>query len=204
MGISERKERERDEMRKNILDAAFKMFLTEGYSGTSLREIAKKIEYSPATIYLYYKDKDALFYDIQARCFKNLLSAYSEVVNIKDPFERLRQMGHAYMQYNIENPQCFNLMFLHNSPLAEFKKEDRMEKHGNAVGFLRDTVRECIANKQLKNSDEMIVRLEVWGITHGLTTLVVNNSYKAMGLTKNQVEKHIKVCWENFLTNIKA
>ncbi|CAN5367504.1 TetR/AcrR family transcriptional regulator [soil metagenome] len=204
MGISERKEREKDEMRKIILDAAFEMFLTEGYSGTSLREIAKKIEYSPATIYLYYKDKDALFFDIQARCFKNLLAAYSDVVKIKDPFDRLRQMGYAYMKFNIDNPQCFNLMFLHNSPLTEFKKENRMEKHGNAVGFLRDTIHECVANNQVKGSDEMILRLEVWGLTHGLTTLVINNSYKAMGLTKQQVEKHIKVCWENFLMNIKA
>ncbi len=204
MGISERKGREKDEMRKIIIDAAFKMFLKEGYVGTSLREIAKKIEYSPGTIYLYYKDKDALFFDIQARCFRNLVNAYSDVIDIKNPFDRLRQMGYAYMKFNMENPQCFNLMFLHNSPLTEFKKEDRMETHGNAVGFLRDTVRECIENKLVNRSDEVLLRLEIWGLTHGLCTLFVNKSYEPMGLTKIQTEKYIKACWENYLNNIKA
>ena len=77
MGISERKERKKEEMKKNIQDAAFEMFVKEGYAGTSLREIAKKIEYSAATIYLYYKDKDALFYDIQIQCFKKLIQSYA-------------------------------------------------------------------------------------------------------------------------------
>ena len=105
MGIKERKERDKDNMRKIIIDAAFDMFLIEGYDGTSLRKIAKKIEYSPGTIYLYYKDKDALFFEIQAICLRNLLNAYQEVVKLENPFERLRQMGHAYMKFNIENPQ---------------------------------------------------------------------------------------------------
>lgn len=204
MGISERKEREKEEMRKIIVDAAFKMFLTEGYAGTSLRELAKKIEYSPATIYLYYKDKDALFFDIQARCFKMLVSSYVEVVKVKDPYERLKKMGYAYLKFNMENPQCFNLMFLHNAPLTEFKKENRMEKHGNAVGLLKDTVRECVEQKLLKKSDEILLRLEIWGLTHGLSTLFVNKSYEPMGLLKSQAEKYIKACWENYINNLKA
>ena len=204
MGISERKERDKDEMRKIIVDAAFDMFLTEGYAGTSLRELAKKIEYSPATIYLYYKDKEALFFDIQARCFRNLVRAYAEVIKVRNPLERLRKMGHAYLKFNMENPQCFNLMFLHNSPMTEMKKENRMDKHGNAIGFLRDTVHECIAQKLVKPSDEILLRLEIWGLTHGLSTLFVNNSYEPMGLSKAQAEKYIKSCWDNYIKRIKA
>lgn len=204
MGITERKEREKEEMRKAILNVAFEIFLTEGYTGTSLREIAKKIEYSPATIYLYYKDKDALFFDIQKLCFKKLIQSYHKVVEIENPFERLRQMGHAYMKFNMKNPQCFNLMFLHGSPLGEFKKEDRMEKYGNAVGFLRETVKDCIKEKLITENNEMTMRLEVWGITHGLTSLFVSKSYEAMGLTKSEAEEYIKQSWDKFLDRIKA
>ncbi len=204
MGITERKEREKEEMRKRIIDVAFEMFLEEGYEGTSLREIAKKIEYSPATIYLYYKDKEALFFDIQKKCFLKLVSAYSDVAKIQNPFERLRQMGHVYFKFNAKNPQCFNLMFLHRSPMTEFKKTDRMEKHGNAVGFLKDTVIECMNKKMIKGSNEMELRLEIWGITHGLSTLFVNKSYEAMGLTKTQAEEHMKNTWENFLARIEV
>jgi AcrR family transcriptional regulator len=50
MGISERKERERQEMRERIIEASMKMFIEEGYEKTSIRNIAEKIEYSPATL----------------------------------------------------------------------------------------------------------------------------------------------------------
>lgn len=204
MGITERKERQKEEMKKNIQDAAFEMFVTEGYAGTSLREIAKKIEYSPATIYLYYKDKDALFFDIQIQCFKKLIQSYSKVVEIKNPFERLKEMGIAYMKHNMKNPQCFNLMFLHDSPLEGLKREDRMDKYGNAIGFLRDTVKECIKQKLITEKNEMNVRLEVWGLTHGLTTLFVQRSYEGMGLTNTEAETYMMKCWENYLARIKA
>ena len=63
MGIAERKEREKMEMHDRILQAATVMFLEDGYEKTSIRNIADKIEYSPATIYLYFKDKDELHQD---------------------------------------------------------------------------------------------------------------------------------------------
>ncbi len=73
MGITERKEREKQEKRTLILEAATKMFLEDGFDKTSLRNIADKIEYSPATIYLYFKDKNELFYAIQEKGFELLL-----------------------------------------------------------------------------------------------------------------------------------
>ena len=62
MGILERKERDREDMRRLILGAARQLFLEQGYEKTSIRNIADVIEYSPATIYLYYKDKNELFF----------------------------------------------------------------------------------------------------------------------------------------------
>jgi AcrR family transcriptional regulator len=73
MGISERKEREKQEMREKILLVATEMFIEEGYDKTSIRKIADKIEYSPATIYLYFKDKDEIFHAIHDKGFDKFL-----------------------------------------------------------------------------------------------------------------------------------
>ena len=63
MGVADRKEREKTEMQKRILDAARVLFLEKGFEKTSIRNIADLIEYSPGTIYLYFKDKnEILFY----------------------------------------------------------------------------------------------------------------------------------------------
>ena len=60
MGIAERKEREREEVKDLILNAAREIFLSEGYENTSIRKIATKIEYSPGIIYHHFKDKNDL------------------------------------------------------------------------------------------------------------------------------------------------
>ena len=69
MGISDRKEREKEEMRRRILESAKKLFLELGYEKTSVRAIAEDIEYSPATIYLYFKDKNELLFALHQEAF---------------------------------------------------------------------------------------------------------------------------------------
>ena len=58
MGSNERRERERLELRQLILDAARELFVEEGYDAVTMRRIAEKIEYTPTTIYLHFKDPD--------------------------------------------------------------------------------------------------------------------------------------------------
>ena len=69
MAIKERKEREKQDMRNLIIESATQLFLKQGYDKTSIRSIAEDIEYSPATIYLYFKDKDEIFYVIHENAF---------------------------------------------------------------------------------------------------------------------------------------
>jgi AcrR family transcriptional regulator len=58
MGIEERKEREKMMRRRAILDAAKKVFVAKGFAGATMENIAEEAEFSPATIYLYFKNKD--------------------------------------------------------------------------------------------------------------------------------------------------
>lgn len=77
MTIAARKQREKEEMRALILDAARKIFLEKGYEHTSIRNIAEKIEYSPGTIYLYFKEKDEIFHALHEEGFRRLLERCS-------------------------------------------------------------------------------------------------------------------------------
>ena len=55
MGVKERRTREKDQLRRQILSAARELFVNEGYESVSMRKIADKTEYSPPSIYLYFK-----------------------------------------------------------------------------------------------------------------------------------------------------
>ena len=69
MSVAHRKQREKEEMRELILDASRSIFLEKGYHQTSIRNIAEKIEYSPGTIYLYFKEKDEIFHALHEEGF---------------------------------------------------------------------------------------------------------------------------------------
>jgi AcrR family transcriptional regulator len=86
MGIAERRESDKQRMRGRILEAAMKLFLKEGFERVTIRAIAKAIEYSPATIYLYFKDKNEILYALQTIGFEKLYKEQQDVLKIKDPW----------------------------------------------------------------------------------------------------------------------
>ena len=72
MGVQERREREKQGIREDILEAARTLFVRDGYENVSIRKIAERIEYSPGTIYLYFQDKADILAQISEETFSRL------------------------------------------------------------------------------------------------------------------------------------
>ncbi len=96
MGISERKEKQKLEIRKAILDASMKLFVEQGYENVSIRKIADLIEYSPTTVYLYFKDKNEILFQLHEIGFQKMAEYNAELWTIKNPLVRLHKMGEFY------------------------------------------------------------------------------------------------------------
>ena len=113
MGTKERRAREKEQLRRQILSAARELFVNEGYENVSMRKIANKIEYSPTTIYLYFKDKADL---LDSACQQTLLDLLNtlELLNRdkSDPVETLRKSGKAYVEFGLKYPQDYKLTFV--------------------------------------------------------------------------------------------
>src|SRR5690606_17197717 len=110
MGIKERKARHRENLKVQILEAAKKLFVKDGYQATSIRKIAAEIEFSPTTIYLYYKDKSDIAYALHQEGFSLLRERFVALEFVEQPFERLRAMGRAYIQFALDHPDFYELM----------------------------------------------------------------------------------------------
>ena len=130
MGILERKERDKEEMRRKIMDASRQLFLEQGFEKTSIRNIADAIEYSPATIYLYYKDKNELLFALHEEAFVKLMQELSVVMKVQDPFERLVEMGRQYIKFAVENPELYDLMFIMIAPMETLACRDEIWEDG--------------------------------------------------------------------------
>ncbi|MFN8346463.1 MAG: TetR/AcrR family transcriptional regulator [Spirosomataceae bacterium] len=176
MGILERKEREKEDMRRLISNAARKLFLEQGFEKTSIRNIADAIEYSPATIYLYYKDKNELLFGLHEEAFLKFMAELGGVRTIKDPFERLVEMGNRYIKFAVENPELYDLMFIMTAPIESLACRDEIWEDGlKSFGLLKWVIQECVAIGYFKNKDIEISAMTVWAYMHGLVTIYLKN-----------------------------
>jgi len=178
MGITERKQREKKEMRELILATAAKLFLENGYEKTSIRNIAEAIEYSPTTIYLYFKDKNELFYALSEEGFRKFFNALSEVKSIADPLQRLRSLGEAYISFAINNPDYYDLMFLLRDPMEAQQNKHEWSHGQKSHDILTTAVQECIELNYFKEKDARKIAFMIWSMVHGAVSFKIRDRMK--------------------------
>lgn len=185
MGISDRKLKEKEELKSLILQAAKKLFLEKGIEKTTIRNIANEIEYSVGTVYVYYKDKNDILHDLHTQGFSQLGGEMKVLFNVVDPMERLKALGRVYLQFAIENPDMYDLMFNMKAPmdfLESVHKEDWNE--GKATfDVLRATVNQCMDKGFFKGHQPEPLAFAIWSMVHGMASLQISQRIKGVNLT---------------------
>jgi AcrR family transcriptional regulator len=183
MGSAERRARERENLRRAILDAARELFATQDYKNVSMRKIADRIEYSPTAIYLHFKDKDEILAHLIEEGFVKLCEMVYQAGGgdgTADPVERLRRGGRAYLAFAFENPHYYRLMFqLEDAGKALHDKAG--EAAYRAFGFIR----ECVgagqeAGRFRRDVEEIVLSHAVWAGIHGAAALVLSGHVPGM------------------------
>jgi len=171
VGITERREREREEVRKKILDAARELFAAEGYEKVTMRGIAEAIEYSPTTIYLHFEDKDDLVRALcEADCGR-LLEAMQGVAPPADPIEEIHQLGRAYASFGLRFPNHYRFLFM--TPMAKLESVEADNAGARSFGRLLDAVRRAQAAGRLRPIDTLTAAQVLWTTIHGAVALLI-------------------------------
>lgn len=178
MTIAARKQREKEEMRALILDAARKIFLEKGYEHTSIRNIAEKIEYSPGTIYLYFKEKDEIFHALHEEGFRRLLEKMQPLEHVAEPFERLKAMGLVYLDFAKNNKDFYDLMFIMQAPIKHEGHEEWEMGH-RTLNYLKNVLRQCQQKGHFKGRDIEYLSFTIWSTVHGMSALYCRDRCKA-------------------------
>ena len=198
MGITERKEKQKVEIRKRILEASMELFTNEGFEKVSIRKIADIIEYSPTTIYLYFKDKNEILFELCDEGFIKFEELNSNLQEIKNPLTRLHKMGENYVGFGLKYPEYYDLMFIQNAPMDKLAQiNDGKWIHGDrALDLLRSIIGECMAKKIIKKGDVDSVTMAVWGMVHGLVSLAIRKRFvKLVGQEKVVETMHQGINW---------
>jgi AcrR family transcriptional regulator len=177
MGTLERRERERQELKIKILDTARELFVAEGYDAVTMRKIAERIEYSPAAIYAHFKDKTSLIRELCETDFRAFAQTFLEFLQVTDPIERLRRAGRAYVDFALENPQHYRLMFMTPRPIIDGEDGEANDPGRNAYAFLRNTVEDAVAQHLLRPelTDTDLVAQTIWAGLHGVVALHITS-----------------------------
>ena len=198
VGITERKEKQKLEIRKKILEASMKLFTTEGFEKVSIRKIADIIEYSPTTIYLYFKDKNEILFELCEEGFIMFEKLNSNLIKINNPLNRLHKMGENYIGFGLQYPEYYDLMFIQNAPMDRLAQmNDGRWVHGDrALDLLRSIVKECMTQKIIKKGDPDSVTMAVWGMVHGLVSLTIRKRFVKLVAPEKVVETmHQGISW---------
>jgi AcrR family transcriptional regulator len=173
MGVKERRERERTQVREKILDAALKVFAKEGIEGVTMRALADAIEYSPPVLYAHFQDKEAIIQELCYRQLRSLARVFADFGTL-EPVERLRRIGYVYADFAIEHPSHFRFLFLTPHVISADDEEiGKDDPQRNAYAFLKQTVKDGLAagvfRPEYTDADE--IAQICWASAHGMVAL---------------------------------
>jgi len=189
MGIAERKEKQKTEIRKMILDASMKLFVEEGFEHVTMRKIADLIEYSPTTVYLYFKDKNEILYSLHELGFQKMGELNRNLADIKNPLMRLHKMGENYIEFGLSQPEFYDVMFIQRAPMQVLESMTNCDwKHGETtLNVLKETIAECMEKGFIKEGNVDAVSMAIWGMVHGLVSLAIRQRFDKLCPPANKV-----------------
>ena len=185
MGVSERRIRERLDTRQSILATARELFLLKGFEATTIRNIAEKIEYSPSTIYQNFKDKNEIFYTIHSEAFAELVRYLNASEMHKNPMDQLIALGQIYVQFALENPELYDLMFIMEAPIdfLNYLEDANWIEGKMAFDYLKSVIANCIQQGLIKETDLESLSYLIWSTVHGLVTISIRKRGLKIGLS---------------------
>ncbi len=174
MTVEQRRERQKEALRRKILDAAGEMFATEGFEAVSMRKLADKIEYSPTTIYLYFQDKAELLGCLCEETFTGLVQVLDGIERkSREPVAGLEKGLRAYVDFGLRHPHHYVVTFVMPQRLVREGAEFEGSVGETAFDYLRRAVERCIQAKKFRRVDAETASQVLWAGVHGITSLLI-------------------------------
>jgi len=170
MGITDRKLRQKEEVRASILEAAWEMVVTEGWPSFSIRKIADAIEYSVPVIYSHFENKDAILLEFNRKGFKLLAESLTAAkAGLVNPADQIRSMGRAYWHFAFANKEYYQLMFGLGIPTCDTVSKIPAMMDFNEV--ITSSIVAMVPGGKKPSFDPFLKYQSFWSMLHGLVSI---------------------------------
>lgn len=200
MGITERKQRQKEEVRASILRTSWQLVQQEGWQALSIRKIAEAIEYSIPVIYSHFENKDAILLEFMKEGFDLLRQKLQQAKDQhSNPDKQLEAIAWAYWEFAFTNKEYYQLMFGVGMPTCEtVKKVPQIPQFSD---ILQTTIKELIDTGKHPEADSFLKFYTFWSILHGLISI------NMMGRTATQNSLNKKILQdavESFIRSLQS
>jgi AcrR family transcriptional regulator len=164
-----RRREQHDALKGEIQEAARAIFVRDGYPGFSMRKLAARVGYSPAAIYLYFRNKEALFAGLVEESFERLGESLEGLADDPDadPVHRLKRGLRVYVDWGVSHPNDYQMAFLLPTP------DSGPYKTHQAFGVLRVMVTACLPAQEDRHMRAETASQAIWSAVHGITSLLI-------------------------------
>ncbi|HMB90906.1 MAG TPA: TetR/AcrR family transcriptional regulator [Rhodothermales bacterium] len=163
------------DLRRLILDTTRHLLMQDGYKSLSMRKIAREIDYSATSIYLYFDNKDALFHALIDEGMEHLLGALkqAEASNPSDAPTRLQAICRQYVNFGLSNPEYYEIMFMLHPEHMERYPAEKYRRARRNLDVIAAVLSEGVDQGFFVMKDPRVTASTIWSALHGAVSLLL-------------------------------
>jgi AcrR family transcriptional regulator len=169
------------ERRSEILSAAKRLFIKEGYENFTTRKLARRVGLSQTGVYVYFKSKDEILEAVCRATFEALVYRFGKVnEKYAGSSDLLVKLGEVYLDFALQHPDEYRLTFMNGESAPKFTRRKDLshlrEQQGigmQAFLVFRDQIAQMMQAGHLRTGDVTLATQIVWAAIHGLVSLMI-------------------------------
>lgn len=166
-------ESQRDEIRVKILKATEEIIKDQGLDNVSIRKVAKKVGYTPGSIYQYFDNKDALIYELMKTGYQRIINAISIPVSSDCIENQIKYKLANYIETALKMPEYYKAIMLSEDEVILKNTSIFSDDNKAALSVLKEMIQEGIDNDEfIKESTDVLLRY-IWLSVYGLTIRLI-------------------------------
>lgn len=200
MGAEERKEKEKEIRRRDIIDAAESVFFSKGYDIATMDDVAKAAEFSKRTVYVYFKSKEQIYFEIMIRGYKiliEMIKAYDKKSNNDNGIYKIRKLGVILFEFSKQYEDYFSAIMNYengemdfSSGVSDTSRQECYELGEKIFDYLKFSLNQGIEDGTIDSSIDIInTALVLWSCTLGIFNTIRTKKRYIMEYHKKNSEE---------------
>ncbi len=170
------------ERHEEIVTAAKRLFMSEGYEAVTTRQLAQEVGLSQTGLYVYFKSKEEILAEIRLSAFGRLAARFREITERPHGATLLKRLLVGYLEFALDNADEYQLMFMVTHASLKQQPDKRFDRPATGqpvsmqpILIFRDQMAKLVESGVLRRVDATAATQMLWGALHGLATLLITH-----------------------------